>query len=417
MLFTGADVFVDGKFQKTNVRTEQGRIISLAPDLVVGEEVTDVSGYFIFPGFIDVHTHLREPGFFYKETISSGTSAAARGGYTTVFSMPNLDPCPDNSVHLAVQQNIIERDAVIRVIPYGAITKGEKGEELSDMEEIADLVCAFSDDGRGIQSEEMMAEAMKKAKSLKKVICAHCEDNSLLRGGYIHDGTYAASRGHRGICSASEWKQIKRDVALAEKIGCAYHVCHVSTKESVEIIRQAKKRGADVTCETAPHYLVLDENDLQEEGRFKMNPPLRSSEDRQALIDGIQDGTIDMIATDHAPHSQEEKSKGLEKSLMGVVGLETAFPILYTELVKKNLVSLERILETMTSAPARRFGLQSGLSVGSPADFCVYDLKEKYVIDPEDFLSKGRSTPFAGRMVFGKNKFTVFNGKIVWQDK
>lgn len=417
MLFTGGDVFVDGKFQKTNVKIDQGRIISLTPDTVVGEEVTDVSGYFIFPGFIDVHTHLREPGFFYKETIKSGSSAAARGGYTTVFSMPNLNPCPDSKENLDVQREIIERDAVIRVIPYGTITKGEKGEELSDMEEIADKVCAFSDDGRGVQNEEMMIKAMKKAKSLGKVICAHCEDNSLLRGGYIHDGIYASTHGHRGICSESEWKQIERDVALAEKIGCAYHVCHVSAKESVEIIRQAKKRGADVTCETAPHYLVLDENDLQEEGRFKMNPPLRSTEDRLALIEGIKDGTIDMIATDHAPHSQEEKSKGLEKSLMGIVGLETAFPILYTELVQKNVVSLERLLEMMTTAPARRFGLKTGLSVGSPADFCVYDLKEKYVINPEDFLSKGRSTPFAGRTVFGKNKLTVCNGKIVWQDK
>lgn len=417
MLFTGGDVFVDGKFQKTNVKIDQGRIISLAPDLAVGEEVTDVSGYFIFPGFIDVHTHLREPGFFYKETIKSGSSAAARGGYTTVFSMPNLNPFPDSKENLDVQREIIERDAVIRVIPYGTITKGENGEELSDMEEIADKVCAFSDDGRGVQNEEMMIKAMKKAKSLGKVICAHCEDNSLLRGGYIHDGIYASTHGHRGICSESEWKQIERDVALAEKIGCAYHVCHVSAKESVEIIRQAKKRGADVTCETAPHYLVLDENDLQEEGRFKMNPPLRSTEDRLALIEGIKDGTIDMIATDHAPHSQEEKSKGLEKSLMGIVGLETAFPILYTELVQKNVVSLERVLEMMTTAPARRFGLKTGLSVGSPADFCVYDLKEKYVINPEDFLSKGRSTPFAGRTVFGKNKLTVCNGKIVWQDK
>ena len=417
MLFTGGDVFVDGKFLKTNIRIDQGRIISLAPDLAVGEEVTDVSGYSIFPGFIDVHTHLREPGFFYKETIKSGSYSAARGGYTTVFSMPNLDPCPDTPAHLAVQRDIIDRDAVIRVIPYGTITKGEKGEELSDMEEIAEHVCAFSDDGRGVQNEEIMEEAMKKAKALGKVICAHCEDNSLLRGGYIHDGAYAASHGHRGICSESEWKQIDRDVALAEKIGCAYHVCHVSTKESVEIIRKAKKRGVDVTCETAPHYLTLDENDLKEEGRFKMNPPLRSAEDRLALIEGIKDGTIDMIATDHAPHSQEEKSKGLEKSLMGVVGLETAFPVLYTELIKKNVVSLERILEMMTTAPARRFGLKSGIAVGSQADFCAYDLKEKYVIDPDDFLSKGRSTPFAGRTVFGKNKLTVFNGKIVWQDK
>lgn len=417
MIFAGGDVFVDGKFQKLNIRVGHGRIISLSPDIAVGEEITDVSGYSIFPGFIDVHTHLREPGFFYKETIKSGSTAAARGGYTVVFSMPNLDPCPDTNEHLAIQKEIIDRDAVISVIPYGTITKGEKGIELSDMEDIADNVCAFSDDGRGVQTGSVMREAMIKAKALGKVICAHCEDNSLLRGGYIHDGAYAKAHGHRGICSESEWKQIERDVRLAEEVGCKYHVCHVSTKESVDVIRKAKKRGVDVTCETAPHYLVLDENDLKEEGRFKMNPPLRSTEDRLALIEGVKDGTIDMIATDHAPHSAEEKSKGLEKSLMGVVGLETAFPVLYTELVKKGTLTLERLIEMMTKAPAERFGLKSGFTVGEYADFCVYDLNDRYVIDPKEFASKGRSTPFAGKEVFGKNKMTVYHGKIVWTDK
>lgn len=365
--------------------------------------------YIIVPGLCDVHVHFREPGFSYKETIASGSAAAAHGGYTAVCTMPNLDPVPDSAEHLQVQLDAIKRGAAIKVLPYGAITVGEKGEKLADMEAMSDKVCAFSDDGKGVQNDEMMREAMTAAKRLGKIIAAHCEDNSLLFGGYIHDGEYARMHGHRGISSASEYKQIERDLRLAEETGCAYHVCHISTKESVELIRQAKARGVDVTCETAPHYLVLCDEDMQEDGRFKMNPPLRSREDKKALIEGIKDGTIDMIATDHAPHSAEEKGRGLEKSLMGVVGLETAFPVLYTELVMKNIITLERLVELMSFKPKERFGIDTN------NDFAVFDISEAYKIDPEDFLSMGRATPFAGREVFGRCLLTVHNEKVVYK--
>lgn len=365
--------------------------------------------YIIVPGLCDVHVHFREPGFSYKETIASGSAAAAHGGYTTVCTMPNLDPVPDSAEHLQVQLDAIKRGAAIKVLPYGAITVGEKGEKLADMEAMSDKVCAFSDDGKGVQNDEMMREAMTAAKRLGKIIAAHCEDNSLLFGGYIHDGEYARMHGHRGISSASEYKQIERDLRLAEETGCAYHVCHISTKESVELIRQAKAHGVDVTCETAPHYLVLCDEDMQEDGRFKMNPPLRSLEDKQALIEGIKDGTIDMIATDHAPHSAEEKGRGLEKSLMGVVGLETAFPVLYTELVMKNIITLDRLVELMSFKPKERFGIDIN------NDFAVFDISEAYKIDPENFLSMGRATPFAGREVFGRCLLTVHNEKVVYK--
>lgn len=365
--------------------------------------------YIIVPGLCDVHVHFREPGFSYKETIASGSAAAAHGGYTAVCTMPNLDPVPDSAEHLQVQLDAIKRGAAIKVLPYGAITVGEKGEKLADMEAMSDKVCAFSDDGKGVQNDKMMREAMTAAKRLGKIIAAHCEDNSLLFGGYIHDGEYARMHGHRGISSASEYKQIERDLRLAEETGCAYHVCHISTKESVELIRQAKARGVDVTCETAPHYLVLCDEDMQEDGRFKMNPPLRSREDKKALIEGIKDGTIDMIATDHAPHSAEEKGRGLEKSLMGVVGLETAFPVLYTELVMKNIITLERLVELMSFKPKERFGIDTN------NDFAVFDISEAYKIDPENFLSMGRATPFAGREVFGRCLLTVHNGKVVYK--
>lgn len=365
--------------------------------------------YIIVPGLCDVHVHFREPGFSYKETIASGSAAAAHGGYTAVCTMPNLDPVPDSAEHLQVQLDAIKRGAAIKVLPYGAITVGEKGERLADMEAISDKVCAFSDDGKGVQNDEMMREAMTAAKRLGKIIAAHCEDNSLLFGGYIHDGEYARMHGHRGISSASEYKQIERDLRLAEETGCAYHVCHISTKESVELIRQAKARGVNVTCETAPHYLVLCDEDMQEDGRFKMNPPLRSREDKKALIEGIKYGTIDMIATDHAPHSAEEKGRGLEKSLMGVVGLETAFPVLYTELVTKNIITLERLVELMSFKPKERFGIDTN------NDFAVFDISEAYKIDPENFLSMGRATPFAGREVFGRCLLTVHNEKVVYK--
>ena len=364
--------------------------------------------YTVFPGFCDVHVHFREPGFSYKETIKTGTLAAARGGYTAVCTMPNLDPVPDSKEHLARQLEIIERDAAINVFPYGAITVGEKGEKLADMEEIAQSVIAFSDDGRGVQSEEMMIAAMEKAKSLGKLIVAHCEVNELLRGGYIHDGAYAKAHGHRGISSESEWAQVERDCRLAKQTGCAYHVCHISTKESVDIIRRAKADGVNVSCETAPHYLLLDENDLKEDGRWKMNPPLRSSEDREALIRGMIDGTIDCIATDHAPHSADEKSRSLEKSAFGIVGIETAFPLLYTGLVKTGVITLDRLLELICVNPRKRFNIPNN-------GFSVWDLNSEYEIDPKEFISMGRATPFEGQKVFGKCMLTVCDNKTAFK--
>ncbi len=370
----------------------------------------DDGKYILFPGFCDVHVHLRQPGFVYKESILTGTQAAARGGYTLICSMPNLNPVPDSLENLRVQLDAIEQDAQIGVLPYGAITKGEKGEELADMDDIAPYVCAFSDDGRGVQSDDMMREAMLKAKSLGKMIVAHCEVNDLLDGGYIHKGKYALEHNHKGICSESEYLQIARDIALAKETGCAYHVCHISTKESVEIIRQAKKEGVDVTCETAPHYLVMCDEDLQEEGRFKMNPPLRAREDMLALIEGVKDGTIDMIATDHAPHSAQEKSRGLEGSPFGIVGIETSFAILYTHLVKKGVITLEKLVDLLAIAPRNRFGIEMG------EEFCLFDLNKQYVINSEEFLSKGKSTPFEGWQVEGRCVLTAKDGKIVFTD-
>ena len=368
----------------------------------------DSSEYVIFPGFCDVHVHFREPGFSYKETIATGSRAAARGGYTAVCTMPNLNPVPDSMENLRVQRRLIEETACIHVYPYGAITVCEQGEALSDLEGMAPDVVGFSDDGRGVQSDDLMRQAMLRAKALGKPIVAHCEVNSLLRGGYIHDGDYAKAHGHRGICSESEWGQIARDLQLVKETGCAYHVCHVSAKESVALIRKAKAEGLDVTCETGPHYLVMDDSDLQEDGRFKMNPPLRGKEDREALIHGILDGTIDMIATDHAPHSAEEKSRGLEKSAFGIVGIETAFPILYTCLVKPGILSLNKLLELLCVNPRRRFGLPLG------TDYSIWDLNAAYPIDPKDFLSKGRATPFAGWQVSGKCIATICDGKLVY---
>ena len=366
---------------------------------------------YVLPPFCDVHVHFREPGFFYKETIKSGSLAAARGGYTDVCTMPNLNPVPDSAENLKTETDIIKETAVIKVHPYAAITKGEAGAELADFESMAENCIAFSDDGRGVQSEYLMRRAMLEAKRLGKIIAAHCEDNSLLKGGYIHDGEYAKAHGHKGICSESEWRQIERDLRLVKETGCKYHVCHISTAESVELIRKAKAEGLDVTCETAPHYLVLDDSNLKEDGRFKMNPPLRSAKDRLALIEGIKDGTVDMIATDHAPHSAEEKSRGLKKSLMGVVGLETAFPVLYTFLVKTGAITLEKLTELMAVNPRKRFGIED------TGDFCVYDLGAEYVINPEEFLSMGRSTPFEGVRVSGRNLITVCGGKTVWQSE
>ena len=363
------------------------------------------------PTFVDVHVHLREPGFFYKETIKTGTNAAAKSGYSHLFAMPNLNPVPDSLENLNIQLEIIKRDALINVIPYGSITMGEKGRTLANFQEMTPFVAGFSDDGVGVENEEMMEKAMAMAKSLDKIIVAHCEDMSLRDGGYIHAGNYAQEHGHKGICSESEWKPIERDLKLAAKTGCSYHVCHVSAKESVAIIREAKKAGIDVTCETAPHYLTLNDGMLKDEGRFKMNPPIRGEKDREALIEGILDGTIDMIATDHAPHSLEEKSKGLRDSAMGITGLETAFPILYTKLVKAGILTLDKLIELMSTNPRKRFGLTCS---NTDKEYAVWDIGTEYSIDSETFESMGKSTPFDGWRVYGKCLKTVVNNKTVW---
>ena len=372
------------------------------------DRIADKTEYVILPGLTDVHVHLREPGFSYKETIYTGSRACAHGGFSAVCAMPNLNPCPDCIENLNKELELIKRDSVMRVLPYGTITRGELGEEISDMEALAPYVVAFSDDGHGVQNDDMMREAMRRAKALGKLIVAHCEDNSLLHGGYIHDGEYARAHGHRGISSESEWRQIERDISLARETGCGYHVCHISTKESVELIRQAKREGVNISCETAPHYLLMDESFLQEDGRFKMNPPLRGKADRQALLDGICDGTIDMIITDHAPHSAEEKSRGLEKSAMGVVGIETSFPLMYTYLVKPGIISLEKLLELMHYNLCRRFNIDSG------NDFTLFDLNAEYTINSRDFLSMGKSTPFEGWQVNGRCLMTVSDNRLAY---
>ena len=416
MLLKNAMFFMDYGFKKCDIAIENGNIINIGPTVLSEgfEIIYDLENLYIFPGLIDVHTHLREPGFLYKETIETGSMAAARGGYTSICAMPNLNPTPDSLENLAPELEAIRNTAKINVYPYGTITKNEEGKELSDLENLADKVVAFSDDGKGVQEEEMMLEAMKRVKKLGKIIAAHCEDNSLLEGGYIHKGEYAKLHNHKGICSESEWRKIKRDIELIRKTMCKYHVCHISTKESVELIRQAKKEGLPVTCETAPHYLVLDDMCLKEEGRFKMNPPIRSKEDKKALIEGLKDGTIDMIATDHAPHSKEEKSKGLEKSLMGVVGLEVSFPVLYTNLVKTGIITLEKLIELMNTNPRKIFGIGTEIKVGQKADISIFDLNKKYNIDSNTFLSKGKSTPFYGEEVFGECKMTIVGGKVVY---
>ena len=409
-MFRSALVYENGTFVKRDMLLNGASLSVCEGDVSPSAPISVFDNIVILPGFCDVHVHLREPGFSYKETILSGTLASARGGYTAVCSMPNLNPAPDSVENLERQLEIIRRDGKIAVYPYGTITVGQAGEMLSDMEGMADNVIAFSDDGRGVQSDDMMRAAMLRAKSLGKMIVAHCEDNSLLRGGYIHDGEYAKAHGHRGICSESEWRQIERDLKLVRETGCAYHICHISTKESVELIRKAKAEGLNVTCETGPHYILLDDSYLMEDGRFKMNPPLRSMSDREAILEGILDGTIDMIATDHAPHSAEEKSRGLEKSAMGIVGIETAFPVLYTRLVKTGILSLERLVDLMCINPRERFGITGDVG------FTVFELQNEYEINPDEFLSMGRATPFAGDMVFGRCLATVYNGEVVYSD-
>lgn len=404
---SGPDILIrDGIIRRKGLGIEAG------PDVTV----IDTTGLTVSGGFTDLHVHFREPGYSYKETIRTGSLAAARGGYTTVCTMPNLNPVPDSPRHLDLEQDIIDRDSVIQVLPYASITLGRKGEQLVDFSSLKGRCVAFSDDGSGVQSREMMLKAMEAAADNGCIIAAHCEDNSLLRGGYIHDGAWCHEHGHKGICSESEWGQIKRDLELAELTGCRYHVCHISTAESVDLIRRAKDRGVRVSCETAPHYLALCENDMMEDGRFKMNPPLRSSADRDALIAGLNDGTIDAIATDHAPHSPEEKSKGLEHSAMGISGLETAFPVLYTYLVMSGKVSLQRILEALTSSPRKAFGLPPVLEEGAAADIAIIDTRTEFTIDSSRFLSLGHSTPFEGKRVYGKVLMTLKDGVAVWKD-
>ena len=408
-----------GVFRAADVLLSGGRIVSIGDRISCPADAVsiDLHKAVLFPGFVDVHVHLREPGFSYKETIRTGTLAAAHGGFAHVAAMPNLDPVPDCAAALAVQRAIIEKDALVHVHPYGAVSVGEKGERLADLDGLAPGVIAFSDDGRGVQSESLMREAMMQCRRLGKILAAHCEDNSLLHGGYIHDGAYARAHGHRGICSESEWGPIARDLRLAEETGCAYHVCHVSTKESVALIRAAKRRGVDVTCETAPHYLTFTDEDLQEDGRFKMNPPLRAREDRDALIEGLLDGTIDMLVTDHAPHSREEKARGLEKSAMGVVGLETSFAASYTALVQTGILPLGKLVDLMHGAPMRRFGCGTELAEGQPADLTAFDLTKTYTVDPETFLTMGRATPFAGRALTGVCKLTMIGGSPIWKEE
>ena len=402
-----------GVFRAADVLLSGGRIVSIGDRISCPADAVsiDLHKAVLFPGFVDVHVHLREPGFSYKETIRTGTLAAAHGGFAHVAAMPNLDPVPDCAAALAVQRAIIEKDALVHVHPYGAISVGEKGERLADLDGLAPGVIAFSDDGRGVQSESLMREAMMQCRRLGKILAAHCEDNSLLHGGYIHDGAYARAHGHKGISSESEWRQLERDLELVRETGCAYHMCHVSTKESVALIRRAKAQGLDVTCETAPHYLVLTEDDLREDGSFKMNPPLRTQADRQALIEGILDGTVDMIATDHAPHSAQEKARGLAGSAMGIVGLETAFPVLYTHLVRTGVLTLDKLVELMAVNPRKRFGFPLRAD-----DYAVWDLNTEYRIDPAQFCSMGKSTPFAGQTVYGRCVRNVCGGAVVWQD-
>ena len=415
-LISCANVYRSHCFENLDILIKDGIVADISPRIVPesGIAVYNFKGYNIFPGFVDVHVHLREPGFSYKEDINTGTLAAAHGGVTHLCAMPNLNPVPDSREHLDAELDIIKEKANVEVKPYGAVTVGENGTELSDITGMKDDVCAFSDDGKGIQSDELMKTAMEKIRDTDKIFAAHCEVNSLLRGGYIHYGIYAKTHGHRGICSESEYKMIARDIELAKKTGVKYHVCHISAKESVELIRKAKSDGLDITCETAPHYLILDENDLCENARFKMNPPLRSKEDRLSLIEGIKDGTIDMIATDHAPHSAEEKSRGLEKSLMGVVGLETSFAAMYTHMVKTGIITLEKLISLMHDNPMKRFGLGTNIVVGQKADFCVFNLEKSFKVNPDVFFSKGRTTPFDGKVLFGENVLTIYSGKAVY---
>lgn len=418
IVLKGGRVFSGGKSFEADVVVCGDRIAEVTPEAAIlpGDKVVDCRGRWVSAGLVDLHVHLREPGFSSKETIATGTAAAAHGGFTTVCAMPNLEPAPDSLENLRRETAIIERDAVVKVLPYATITRRRAGREIVDFAALKPYVAAFSDDGSGVQDDDMMLAAMRAAAANDCIIAAHCEVNSLLHGGYIHDGAYAAAHGHKGISSESEWRQIERDIGLAEQTGCRYHVCHISTKESVALIRDAKRSGVRITCETGPHYLTMCDADLREEGRFKMNPPIRSAADRDALIEGAQDGTIDVIATDHAPHTAEEKSRGLAGSAMGVVGLETSFAVIYTKLVMAGIISPERMIELMAEAPRRIFALGGGLAAGEKADIAVFDLDNEFTVDPATFLSKGRSTPFEGWRLHGQTILTLVDGRTAYRD-
>ncbi len=417
LLLKNGTVYYQGKMQKVDVLIQNGVVCKIDRDIQAdGCPVIDSSKFNIIPGLADVHVHLREPGFSYKETILTGTKAAAKGGFTLVAAMPNLNPVPDSAKHLKIELDRIEKNRAIKVLPYGSITVGEKGKELRDMAGMAKDVIAFSDDGKGVQNSEMMEKAMTVAKELNKPIVAHCEVESLLNGGYIHDGEYAKLHGHKGISSASEYEEVIRDINLSEKTGCQFHACHISTKESVEAIRQAKAKGLKVSGETGPHYLAFTDMDLQESGSWKMNPPIRSEKDRQALIKAVRDGTIECIITDHAPHSREEKSKGLAGSSMGVVGLETSFAAVNTYMVEKGYISFEKLVEVMSINPRKIFGLESGIQIGKPADITIVDPKAKWAVNPEEFISMGKATPFAGKTLTGKVIATIYNGDFAYSE-
>lgn len=418
IVLKGGRVFSGGKSFEADVVVCGDRIAEVTPEAAIlpGDKVVDCRGRWVSAGLVDLHVHLREPGFSSKETIATGTAAAAHGGFTTVCAMPNLEPAPDSLENLRRETAIIERDAVVKVLPYATITRRRAGREIVDFAALRPYVAAFSDDGSGVQDDGMMLAAMRAAAANDCIIAAHCEVNSLLHGGYIHDGAYAAAHGHKGISSESEWRQIERDIRLAEQTGCRYHVCHISTKESVALIRDAKRSGVRITCETGPHYLTMCDADLREEGRFKMNPPIRSAADRDALIEGVQDGTIDVIATDHAPHTAEEKSRGLAGSAMGVVGLETSFAVIYTKLVMAGIISPERMIELMAEAPRRIFALGGGLAAGEKADIAVFDLDNEFTVDPATFLSKGRSTPFEGWRLHGQTILTLVDGRTAYRN-
>ena len=418
IVLKGGRVFSGGKSFEADVVVCGDRITEVTPEAAIlpGDKVVDCRGRWVTAGLVDLHVHLREPGFSSKETIATGTAAAAHGGFTTVCAMPNLEPAPDSLENLRRETEIIERDAVVKVLPYATITRRRAGREIVDFAALKPYVAAFSDDGSGVQDDDMMLAAMRAAAANDCIIAAHCEVNSLLHGGYIHDGAYAAAHGHKGISSESEWRQIERDIRLAEQTGCRYHVCHISTKESVALIRDAKRSGVRITCETGPHYLTMCDADLREEGRFKMNPPIRSAADRDALIEGAQDGTIDVIATDHAPHTAEEKSRGLAGSAMGVAGLETSFAVIYTKLVMAGIISPERMIELMAEAPRSIFALGGGLAAGEKADIAVFDLGNEFTVDPATFLSKGRSTPFEGWRLHGQTILTLVDGRTAYRN-